>query len=151
MDASWPSVRMSSQAVGVGGHDRLSCRQRFERRQRRPLPERGKHGDVERRERARGIAAKAGEDEAFPEPEARGLRLEIRAQRPFADEHESGAGPRGDNARRGVHQEGVAFRLVQPGDAADGEIVRGEASSWRAAAISSVLRGRLNSSSGTPR
>ena len=33
----------------------------------------------------------------------------IRAQRPFADEHESGAGPRGDNARRGVHQEGVAF------------------------------------------
>ena len=127
MAASWPSVRMSSRpsaSVATIGFPAASASNAVSGV---PSQSEGNTVDVECRERARGVAAKAGEDEAIPEPEARGLRLEIRAQRPFADEHESGAGPRGDDPRRGVHEERVAFRLVQPGDGADGELVRGEA------------------------
>ena len=53
------------QAVRIGGKDRLAHRESFEHRQRRAFPERGKHLDVERRDRACDVLRESAKDEAI--------------------------------------------------------------------------------------
>ena len=101
---------------------------------------------------ARHVAPEAGEHEPIAEPEPRRLRLQVRQQRPFADQKEPRAaaarGRRGRPRRPGTS----CPSIVQPGDGADRELVAADAElrsrrrrSRRPSAVG------LNSSSGTPR
>ena len=112
------------QTVRVGGDDRLSHRERFEGGDRRALPQRRKHAQVERRQRARHVALEAGEHEPIAEAEPRGLRLQVRQQRSFPDQEEAGGRPFADDPGGRLDQVGVALRLVEPGHRPNRELVR---------------------------
>ena len=139
------------QTIGVGRDDRFAGRQGFERRQRRAFPERRKYGQIECRERASGVALEAGEDEPIAEAEACRLRLEIRSQRSLSHQHEANTRPRATTRAAASTRYEFPFescsRVIVPATNSSAR----RPSSARAAAISSGLRGRPNSSTGAPR
>ena len=134
---------------------RSACRhrQRLERRQRRALPQRRKHAEVERgQRRARRPARSRGSANRSPRPSACACAFEAGAQRALADEHEPGLRPlaamtsRAASTRTRCPSSRAAAspcrQRTRPG--ASAELVP------RARAISAGAADRLNSSSGTP-
>ncbi len=113
------------QSVRVGRHDGLPHRERLEDGQRRALPQRREHAEVERGEHARDVAREAARTRSDrPVRARRACASRSVAQRSFADEEE----PRRSAASlqhqlRGLDQVRVAFRVVQPRDRADRELV----------------------------
>ncbi len=122
------------QAVGIGRDDRLSHRQRLEGGNRSPLPERRKDAQVEGRQRARHVAAKAGEHESIAEAEPRGLCLELAEERSFADEEEARRRPLTHDLGGGVDEVRIALRIVEARHRADCELA------WRDAELARARR-----------
>ena len=110
------------QPVRVGRDDRPCAGQRLERGQRRALPERREHAQVEGRQRRRHILHEADEHEAIAEAEPLRLRLERGPERSLAREEEPRLGMRVNHQPRGVDQILVALRVVQARDRADREL-----------------------------
>ena len=97
------------EAVGVGRDDRLPHRQRFEHRQRRALPERRKHAEVEGRDDARDVPREAGEHEPIAESSARACCSSGSRKRSFADDEEPRVRPLVQHEPRGIDEVRIAF------------------------------------------
>ena len=92
------------QAVGIGRDNGLPHRQRLKHGERRAFPQRGKHHDVEGRERGRDVAGKACEHELVTQAQCLRLRLELRLQLTFADDEDARVGMTGQHLRCGGDQ-----------------------------------------------
>src|SRR5205085_8265921 len=98
--------------------------ERLEGGERRSLPERWEHAEIEGRQGCRDVAAKTGEEESIAQAEPCRERLEIGKQRPFANQHEPRVRPFAEDLRCRFDEKTIALRFVEPGNRADRERVR---------------------------
>ncbi len=150
--ASCSSVRTSSRPSASVATIGLPHRQRLEHRQRRAFPQRRKHAEVERRDDARRRRARSRRRRTDRRGRAPRLLLERRrAAAPRRRRRTAPAAARSSTSRAASTRYELPFescsRVTVPIANSSGAMP----SSRRAAAISSADRGRLNSSSGTPR
>ncbi len=126
MRASRASVRMSSETIGVGRHNRLPGGERLEGGQRCALPERREHAQIERAENGGHIFREPDEHESVAQAQLARLRFERFSQRALADEEETGAWLLLDDQVSGLDQVRVSLGLVQPRHCPDGEVIRAD-------------------------